>query len=646
MIEQKTTNTLGYRYIRSDFDFTAIPTGYDNSIWEVKDSFDFESNPTINLPANIELDFNGGFIDNCILNCNNTFIKGSFQHSFGENVIFYGTPKFDFLSLEMFGGKADDVTNNSLQIKRCLQIIKSSGNETKKIRCQAGTYVFDEKTRVFNTAVEFIGDNTTFRRGTTAGVIEIRNDGIMYDITGEIVTETTHTTINGVADADINFKIGDVVKIASDDDITTLRPSTPIQRAEYGVVRRVTSTTLEISGYLRYIYATNPKVMKQNENQVIIKGIRLTDNFLTPTNYFDYFLRIVGGMYHIIDDVTVINSKVTAISMVGCYGYEVTRFRTKYAVNKSDAVDIDDYNNGRIGYGIVDVAGGYFKVSLIGHYVRHSFTTGGWFSASGSADWRGVSEYGTIYNSSGSGGSNSILDVHEHSYAIKITGGIVTKCHGWAVQLRGDRNTLENVDIVDTKSGLQIFNYEGTSNNGNNLIKNCRFRTYERPFSINTDGHRLIGNIFKDNVFDAIVSPITITDSDVKFVNCEFNNITARNIINVLSGTVNILFNRCTFNFNQTIAGDVSLLLVNSGCNFTIRFIDCKANNDLGTETVDFKLVEFVGTPLTTELIFADGLTVLPNSNLTLTGATPSEKWTNKTSLTDISIFPTGGSLT
>jgi hypothetical protein len=48
----KTTNSLGYKYIRSNFDFTAIPAGYDNSKWEIRDFFDLEGG-TITMPENI-----------------------------------------------------------------------------------------------------------------------------------------------------------------------------------------------------------------------------------------------------------------------------------------------------------------------------------------------------------------------------------------------------------------------------------------------------------------------------------------------------------------------------------------------------------------------------------------------------------------
>lgn len=98
--------SLGYKYIRSDFDFTAIPTGYDNSIWEIRESFDLSDAGTITLPENSTLFFNGGKLLNATIVGNNTKIQASLYHIF-EDCTLSGTFNLSEISCEWFGAKFD-----------------------------------------------------------------------------------------------------------------------------------------------------------------------------------------------------------------------------------------------------------------------------------------------------------------------------------------------------------------------------------------------------------------------------------------------------------------------------------------------------------------------------------------------------------
>jgi len=88
----KTINSLGYKYIRSDFNFEAIPTGYDDSIWEIVDSFELEGS-SITLPENATFYFNGGKLSNCTITGDNLTIKTINDDVVFENVTFLGTFK-------------------------------------------------------------------------------------------------------------------------------------------------------------------------------------------------------------------------------------------------------------------------------------------------------------------------------------------------------------------------------------------------------------------------------------------------------------------------------------------------------------------------------------------------------------------------
>jgi hypothetical protein len=110
----KTTNSLGYKYIRSDFDFTEIPLGYDNSKLEIRDFFDYDIDPTITLPANVELFFNGGKFANCTIVGNNTKITSQNYQIF-DNVTLTGTWDVVF-NPSWFGIVGDGVTDDKAKV--------------------------------------------------------------------------------------------------------------------------------------------------------------------------------------------------------------------------------------------------------------------------------------------------------------------------------------------------------------------------------------------------------------------------------------------------------------------------------------------------------------------------------------------------
>jgi hypothetical protein len=115
----KTTNSLGYKYIRSNFDFTAIPAGYDNSKWEIRDFFDLEGG-TITMPENAELIFNGGKIQNAIIVGNKTKIKSDLVQIFGTGNTFSGTFVLENVSPVWFGAVGDGITDNTIAFQNAI----------------------------------------------------------------------------------------------------------------------------------------------------------------------------------------------------------------------------------------------------------------------------------------------------------------------------------------------------------------------------------------------------------------------------------------------------------------------------------------------------------------------------------------------
>lgn len=116
----KTVNSLGYKHIRSDFDFTSFPVDYDNSKLEIRDFFDYDVTPTITLPENVELVFNGGKFDNCTIVGNNTRISSGLYQIFGVGVTLTGTWDVENSYPEWFGAIGDNVTDDKDAIQKAL----------------------------------------------------------------------------------------------------------------------------------------------------------------------------------------------------------------------------------------------------------------------------------------------------------------------------------------------------------------------------------------------------------------------------------------------------------------------------------------------------------------------------------------------
>ena len=152
----KTTNSLGYKYIRSDFDFSSIPTGYDNSKWEIRDSFDLSEVGAVTLPANSVLSFRGGRLINATIVGNNSSIEASNDFIF-ENCTFSGTWKKQPLNPKWFGVQANGVDDDTSAFNSILAFINILNYRTE-IKLGAGGYRLSSLTISNLRNVIFIGD--------------------------------------------------------------------------------------------------------------------------------------------------------------------------------------------------------------------------------------------------------------------------------------------------------------------------------------------------------------------------------------------------------------------------------------------------------------------------------------------------------
>lgn len=151
----KTVDSLGYKIIRSDFDFTNIPSGYDNSIWEIRHFHDLLTN-TITLPSNVTLNFNGGKFGNGTIVGDNTKIVASDDFIF-DTCTFSGTWNKQQLNPKWFGVQANGVDNDTPYFNSLLSFINNLDYRTE-IKLGAGAYRLDSLTISNLRNVIFIGD--------------------------------------------------------------------------------------------------------------------------------------------------------------------------------------------------------------------------------------------------------------------------------------------------------------------------------------------------------------------------------------------------------------------------------------------------------------------------------------------------------
>lgn len=158
----KTIETLGYKIIRSNFDFTNIPSGYDNSTWEVRHYHDLLTN-SITLPENVTLLFNGGRISNGTITGDNTNVKANLEHIFSTDIVFLGSWNCLTCYPEWFGANGDGVLDDYTSINKAIDFINLRGGGDvvlKKIYSISDTIVIKSNVNLINEKTIVSGDTT------------------------------------------------------------------------------------------------------------------------------------------------------------------------------------------------------------------------------------------------------------------------------------------------------------------------------------------------------------------------------------------------------------------------------------------------------------------------------------------------------
>ncbi len=114
----------GYRIIRSDFDFNNFPSGYENSILEIRYNFDVGGG-SVTIPSGCILKFDGGKILNAgNINFNNCYIQAEPEENIIESVVVSGKILNKVVFPEWFGAVGDGVNNDSSAFQKAINVAK------------------------------------------------------------------------------------------------------------------------------------------------------------------------------------------------------------------------------------------------------------------------------------------------------------------------------------------------------------------------------------------------------------------------------------------------------------------------------------------------------------------------------------------
>jgi len=148
------TPQIGYKLLADDFDFSNIPVGYDNSIWEIRRVYDLNA-MAVEIPANVTLRAIGGKLTNYTsITGNNTRIEAGAVHIFDGSGDLDGTWKVNKVYPQWFGAKGDGVADDTNSVQYAL-----SFNVAPCVFAK-GTYVVEPLTVLSDTVIE-LSPNTT-----------------------------------------------------------------------------------------------------------------------------------------------------------------------------------------------------------------------------------------------------------------------------------------------------------------------------------------------------------------------------------------------------------------------------------------------------------------------------------------------------
>jgi hypothetical protein len=255
------------------------------------------------------------------------------------------------------------------------------------------------------------------------------------------------------------WNIGEIVKLVADNVIPGGRPGTGTLESrvgQYFVVHSVSGTKVRLLGRRRETYSTNVRVSRLLDNTVNIHGLTMSTTPEGVTARWKSEMCSFSSLIRpAVRDVTILHSGGPAIVFRGCYGY--------VADNVGIDSVVDDEANGNFGYGILDNASTFGRVSrLYGRKLRHAYTDDTARVEVNSS----VSQYGGTYGTRISdsvchGSTQSSWDTHSCSENVTFTNCVsVDSFRGF--NLRGRKHSIIDSSAYGGRYGAR-FTSPGTA---------------------------------------------------------------------------------------------------------------------------------------------------------------------------------------
>jgi hypothetical protein len=379
------------------------------------------------------------------------------------------------VSIESFpriDGEADDSG-------RCQRAIDSLTDKGVLIFPYGNTYYINNVTCV-GKSITLLGigakiiqnaNNTvfTFTGGWefTAAVTTIANVDYDFSLGNSITTQVSKITLTLAPPT--TLKVGDVVKIISDDEIDNAyqgggTSTTKKRKGEFATVYYISGNDVYLSGRLRETYLTNIRLVKLKDTTFKMEGLTFDVDPIGDSALWNRVLVKFVAAKKVNIDISCLNSYDSFVLMLGVYDY-----RAKVDANNCR----NEPSNNRYGYGINDSSCGNGVIyNSTFTNCRHGFTTStGYIEVgSGNIENYGKSDTVTVIDSFGIGCSNSPFDVHEEAYSVTFD-----NCHakgnvagasgsGAGFQARAKKIKFVNCSAKNTRQGFYVFEqYAGTT---------------------------------------------------------------------------------------------------------------------------------------------------------------------------------------
>lgn len=277
-----------------------------------------------------------------------------------------------------------------------------------------------------------------------------------------------NTEVASLVYASAPYTAGDIIKIASNDQVTGSISGE--QRGEFAYVGAVSGNTVYLTSKLRETYSTSARTISIDKDiRVDIDGLKFTSDYATgdAAGWSAEYLQ-VQGLFAPHVNVYVENGYDIGVHCFGCVEADIN-VRGKRFKNAADSEGIP-------GYIVQDSVGENCLFNIIGVDGRVCYTTNG-FSSPNSVLKRGRT-YGSVVRGAAFGMAANGFSTHPDGENISFINCVVSNTRmgesssGGGFQLRGQNNRCLNCSVYGSREGFSVYKQESDDAKRNQLI-NC-----------------------------------------------------------------------------------------------------------------------------------------------------------------------------